>query len=305
MQSSNPMMNSLTAASRGKQGNLGNHNAQQPNNPYGNNPYGQQDMAGYGQVATATQAGAYRQGMESHANFGKAGQSDRPMTIDDVVTKTGITLAVIIVGAVINYFVSSSDPGLGTMLTFVGMIGGLIAVLVSSFGKVYGSPVLTLLYAAFEGLFVGGFSFMFAGMMVGQANAGALIAQAVLGTLGVFVGMLFVYKTGAIRVTPKFTRFMVGAMIGVLVLALGNFVFALISGSAGPLRDGGPISIIFSLLCIALAAMSFLLDFDQADSLVRAGAPSKMAWGVALGLAVTLVWLYIEILRLLSYLQRD
>ena len=130
-----------------------------------------------------------------------------------------------------------------------------------------------------------------------------LIAQAVLGTIGVFIGMLFVYKTGAIRVTPKFTRFLVGAMIGVLVLALGNLVFALVTGSAGILCDGGPIAIIFSLVCIGIAAMSFLLDFDQADRLVRAGAPSKMAWGVAMGLAVTLVWLYTEILRLLSYFR--
>lgn len=284
MQSSNPMMSSLTAAGRGNQG--------RQNNPYG-------------QVATATQAGAYRQGMESHANYGQAGQADRPMTIDDVVTKTGITLAVIIVGAVINYFLSLHNPALGTMLTFVGSIGGLITVLVASFGKQYGSPAVTLVYAVFEGLFVGGFSFIFAGTTVGQANAGALIAQAVLGTVGVFIGMLFVYKTGAIRVTPKFTRFMIGAMIGVIVLALGNLVFALFSGSAGPLRDGGPLAIIFSLVCIGLAAMSFLLDFDQADTLVRSGAPSKMAWGVALGLAVTLVWLYVEILRFLSYLQRD
>ena len=80
-------------------------------------------------------------------------------------------------------------------------------------------------------------------------------------------------------------------------------MFALVTGSAGILRDGGPIAIIFSLFCIGIAAMSFLLDFDQADRLVRAGAPSKMAWGVALGLAVTLVWLYTEILRLLSYFR--
>ena len=71
------------------------------------------------------------------------------------------------------------------------------------------------------------------------------------------------------------------------------------------LRDGGPIAIVFSLLCIGLAAFSFLIDFDAADQMIRAGAPEKAAWGIALGLTVTLVWLYLEILRLLSYFQSD
>ena len=97
-------------------------------------------------------------------------------------------------------------------------------------------------------------------------------------------------------------------MIGVLVLMLGNFVLAMFNVGGGEglgLRDGGPLAIIFSLVCIGLAAFSFLLDFDAADQMIRAGAPEKAAWGVALGLTVTLVWLYIEILRLLSYFQND
>ena len=87
-------------------------------------------------------------------------------------------------------------------------------------------------------------------------------------------------------------------------MALANFLGALFF-DFNPLRDGGPLAIIFSLVCIVLAALSFLTDFDQADRLIRAGAPAKQAWGVALGLAVTLVWLYTEILRLLSYVQRN
>jgi uncharacterized YccA/Bax inhibitor family protein len=121
----------------------------------------------------------------------------------------------------------------------------------------------------------------------------------------VFFGMLVVYKTGAIRVTPKFTRFMFAALIGAVVLALGNLVVGLFTDGAGPLRDGGPLAIIFSLVMIGIAAFSFLLDFDQADQLIRAGAPEKAAWGVALGLTVTLVWLYLEILRLLSYFNSE
>ena len=144
-------------------------------------------------------------GMQDAANYGQAGSADRPMTVDDVVTKTGITLAVIIALAVVNFIIGLNNPGLAMILTFVGMIGGLIAVLVSAFGKKYDSAPVTLTYAAFEGLFVGGFTFLVSGAAVGDTDAGMLIAQAVLGTIGVFIGMLFVYKTGAIRVTPKFT----------------------------------------------------------------------------------------------------
>ena len=129
-----------------------------------------------------------------------------------------------------------------------------------------------------------------------------------MGTMGVFFGMLVVYKTGAIRVTPKFTRMLVAALFGVLALMLGNFMLAMFGVGGGTglgLRSGGPVAIIFSLVCIGLAAFSFLIDFDAADQMIRAGAPEKAAWGIALGLTVTLVWLYIEILRLLSYLQND
>lgn len=232
-------------------------------------------------------------------------RQERPMTVDDVVSKTGITLGVIILAAAINFVIYTSvSMGLGAILTIVGAIGGLITVLVSSFSKKYGSPVVTLLYAAFEGLFVGGISFMFAGTQIGGGNGFSLIIQAVIGTLGVFAGMLFVYKTGAIKVTAKFARFMTAALIGVLVLSIGNLLLALFLGES-PLRDGGPLAIVFSLVCIGLAAFSFLLDFDQADKLVRAQAPASYAWGVALGLAVTLVWLYVEILRLLSYFNRN
>ena len=294
--STNPVMGSLA-----KQGQhpFAESNQQQ-GGQQGQNPYGTM-----GNLATAqggAQSAAYHQGMQNAANYGNAGTSDRPMTVDDVVAKTGITLGIIVVMAVVNYFLSVTSPNIGMILTVVGAIGGFVTVLVSTFGKKYGSAAVTIIYALFEGLFVGGISFMFANVTVSGADAGALIGQAVLGTIGVFVGMLFVYKTGAVRVTPKFTRFMSAAIVGVLFAALGSIVLSLFTGT-NPLYDGGPIAIGFCLLCIGLAAFSFLMDFDNADRLVRAGAPSKMAWGVALGLTVTLVWLYVEILRLMSYFR--
>jgi len=231
----------------------------------------------------------------------------RPMTIDDVVTKTGITLGVLSIVAVISYFLVSANVALAMPFTLVGALGGLALVLVATFGRKQDNPAIVLSYAALEGLFLGAISFVLANIVVSGANAGMLIGQAILGTIGVFFGMLVVYKTGAIRVTPKFTRMLVAGMVGVLVLMLGNFVLSMFGVGGGDgmgLRSGGTLAIIFSLVCIALAAFSFLLDFDAADQMIRAGAPEKAAWGVALGLTVTLVWLYLEILRLLSYFQQ-
>jgi uncharacterized YccA/Bax inhibitor family protein len=255
-------------------------------------------VAGAQQVAYQTDpyAGAYQP---------QTGVS-RPMTIDDVVTKTGITLGVLSVVAVISYFLVSANLALAMPLTLIGGLGGLVLVLIATFGRKQDNPAIVLSYAALEGLFLGAASFLFANLV--STGGPGMIAQAIFGTVGVFVGMLFVYKTGAIRVTPKFTRMMVAALFGVMAIALLNLVLAMFGVGGGEgfgLRSGGPLAIIFSLVCIGLAAFMFLIDFDSADQLIRAGAPEKAAWGIALGLTVTLVWLYLEILRLLSYFNND
>ncbi|KLO31485.1 membrane protein [Mycolicibacter heraklionensis] len=232
----------------------------------------------------------------------------RPLTIDDVVTKTGITLGVLSVAAIVSFFLVAGNQALAGPLTFVGAFGGLALVLVATFTRKQDSKALVLSYAVLEGMFLGAISFVLTAVTVGTSNAGSMIGQAVMGTLGVFGGMLVVYKTGAIRVTPKFTRMLVAGMFGVLALMIGNLVLSLFGVGGGEglgLRSGGTLSIIFSLVCIGIAAFSFLIDFDAADQLIRAGAPEKAAWGIALGLTVTLVWLYLEILRLLSYFQSE
>ncbi|MFE4502783.1 Bax inhibitor-1/YccA family protein [Rhodococcus sp. NPDC056743] len=271
-----------------------------------------QEGNGYASFGSAT-AGAsqvtqqFGQPQYAPAEPYQTGPTSRAMTIDDVVTKTGMTLGVLALTALVSYFLVNNDPGLASPFVIVGGLVGLVLVLVATFGRKMDNPAIVLAYAAFEGLFLGALSFMFTAPIeaAGGVSASVLISQAVLGTFGVFFGMLVVYKTGAIRVTPRLTRMIIGALIGVVVLALGNLVASFfIDGGLG-LRDGGPIAIIFSLVCIGLAAFSFLLDFDAADQLIRAQAPEKAAWGVALGLTVTLVWLYVEILRLLSYFSRD
>ena len=252
--------------------------------------------AGYG--AQAVHADPYVTQYPDQQQTGVA----RPLTIDDVVTKTGITLALLTGVAVVSYFFVAQNVALAMPLTMIGAIGGLVLVLIAMFGRKQDNPAIVLSYAAFEGLFVGAVSFLFANLV--STGGPAMIFQAIVGTLGVFFGMLVVYKTGAIRVTPKFTRFMVGAIFGVIALSIVNILFAIFSGNA-PLTDGGPLAIGFSLLCIGLAAFCFLIDFDSADQMIRAGAPEKAAWGIALGLTVTLVWLYLEILRLLSYFNSE
>jgi uncharacterized YccA/Bax inhibitor family protein len=261
-------------------------------------------QGGYAQFGTgAAGYGAQVADAQPYVTDQRQAGVSRPLTIDDVVTKTGITLAVLSAVAVVSYFLVAGNPALAMPFFLVGALGGLGVLLIGMFGRKQDSPAIVLTYAVLEGLFLGAISFVLANFYVSGASAGALIGQAILATIGVFIGMLVVYKTGAIRVTPKFTRMIIAGIFGVAVLALGNFVLALFGVGGGEglgLRGNGPIAIIFSLVCIGLAAFSFLLDFDAADQMIRAGAPEKAAWGIALGLTVTLVWLYIEILRLLS-----
>ncbi|MBJ7398809.1 Bax inhibitor-1/YccA family protein [Mycolicibacterium sp.] len=264
-------------------------------------------QGGYAQFGTGVAGAAQQVGYQTQPYTTRAPQTgvSRPLTIDDVVTKTGITLGVLSAVAVISYYLVSANVALAMPFTLVGALGGLALVLIATFGRKQDNPAIVLSYAALEGLFLGAISFLIANFTVSGTSAGALIGQAILGTIGVFFGMLVVYKTGAIRVTPKFTRMLVASMIGALVLMLGNAVISMFgSHDGGPLRNGGTAAIIFSLVMIVIAAFCFLLDFDSADQMIRAGAPEKAAWGIALGLTVTLVWLYLEILRLLSYFQQ-
>jgi uncharacterized YccA/Bax inhibitor family protein len=217
------------------------------------------------------------------------------MTMDDVVTKTGVTFLVTVLAAAATWTLLPDAMAVG--LLFPALIVGLVLGLVISFKQI-ANPAATLAYAAVEGVLVGAISEFYA------ANFGGnIIMQAVIGTFGVFFGMLVVYKTGAIRVTPKLTRWIVGALFGVLALTLVNLVASFFTPGGLGLRDGGPLAIVFSLVVIGVAAFTLLLDFDMADEAIRRGVAPKFAWYIAFGLLVTVVWLYLEILRLLSYFR--
>jgi uncharacterized YccA/Bax inhibitor family protein len=221
---------------------------------------------------------------------GTAAVEQRPMTVDDVVVKTAISLGVLLVTGAATWITELYALALPAALI------GFVLALVITFKKTV-SPPLILAYAAVEGVFLGGISGLF------NERFDGIVVQAVAGTAMVFAGMLVVYKTGAIRVTPRFTKWMIGAMIGVVGLMLVNLLASFFTAGGLGLRSGGTLAIIFSIVCIGIAAFSFLLDFDAADQAIRAGAPEKFAWYIAFGLLVTLVWLYLEILRLLSYFR--
>lgn len=311
--STNPVMKTVRELennqARQQQGPQGGY-AQSPQQGY-SQQQGYNQQPGYGQFADAQRGfsqGAMNYGQQQLRQEFQAYSpqpiptQERAITIDDIVVKTGIVLAVIIASAVVSFILAAKVPFAAVPLVLVGSLASLVVVLVATFGKKMNSKVVTLLYGFFEGMGLGAFSFVLAGVGVGGVSAASLIFSAVAGTIGVFLGMLIVYRSGAIRVTPKFTRFILAAMMGIIAVILVNVVLSLVTGKtdAFGLYAGGPIAIIFSLICIAIAALNFLIDFDQADKAVRSGIPASYAWGIALGLAVTLVWLYTEILRLLS-----
>lgn len=210
------------------------------------------------------------------------------MTIEDVIVRTAILLGTAVGTGALTWFLGLQA------LAIPAAIVGLVLGLVIAFKQIT-NPVPIISYAAVQGVFLGGISWYFAGQNQ------AIIVQAVVGTVGVALGMLFLYRSGRIRVTPKFTKMLLAGLVGFLALALVNIGASFfIDGGLG-LRDGGPLAIGFSLLAIGLASMSLVLDFDFIEKGAQQGMPERYGWYAAFGLMVTLVWLYIEILRLLAY----
>ena len=204
-----------------------------------------------------------------------------PMSIDDVVIKTtGIFAVLVVVGA---FAWQAKSPG----LALVGLVAGFILAIVNTFSKKV-RPALVIAYAACQGLALGSISYAF------EAQYPGIVSQAVLGTACAFGGVLLAYRSGKIRVTPKFTRIMMGALIGYLV-------FGLITMFTG--RPGGSLGFLVSVAAVALASLFIVMDLDQIEKAVAARVPQEESWRMAFGLMVTLVWLYLEVLRLISILR--
>ncbi|MEU3207346.1 MULTISPECIES: Bax inhibitor-1/YccA family membrane protein [Streptomyces] len=249
-------------------------------NPYATNPYAQQ----------GTQPGA------------PAPARTDAMTIDDVVTRTAMTLGLVVVAAAIAWWVMPVDQAnLGSAygVAIGAAIIGFVLSLVNSF-KRRPSPALILTYAAFEGVFLGIVS-----NIVSVYVAPGAAMQAVLGTMAVFAGVLIAYRTGLIRVTRRFYGFVMAAAIGFMLLMMVNLLFAVFGGGDGLGFRSGALGIIFGIVAIVIGACILALNFKQVEDGIAYGAPREEAWLAAFGLTVTLVWIYIEMLRLVAILSGD
>ena len=212
------------------------------------------------------------------------------MTIQGTVNKTAISLAVLVASATFTWV----NPNSGLMI--MGAIGGFIVAIITTFKKEW-APTTTPIYAALQGLFLGGISVMF-----NQQYPGIVI-QAVYLTFGTLFALLMAYASGKIRVTENFRLGLTAAMGGLFFFYIINFILGIFGMGITSVYGNGIIGIGFSVVVVAIAALNLVLDFDFIEQGAQQGAPKYMEWYGAFGLMVTLIWLYIEILRLLAKLQ--
>ena len=216
------------------------------------------------------------------------------MTLEGSVNKTGIALVVLIACAALqwNHLFGEAMP----LVMLVGVIGGFVIALVTAFKKEW-APVTTPLYAALEGLALGGISLVF------EARYPGIVINAVGLTFGTLAALLLAYRSGLVRATENFKLGIFAATGGIAILYLVSLVMGFFGKSIPFIHDSGPIGIGFSLVVVVIAALNLVLDFDFVERGAAAGAPKYMEWYAAFGLLVTLVWLYLEMLRLLAKLQ--
>lgn len=222
----------------------------------------------------------------SHTVYGK-----ESMTIAGTINKTGILFLILLLGASISWYQPSQ------ILTWGGAIGGFIIAMVTVFKKEW-SPITAPMYAGLEGLFLGGISLMYENAYDG------IVYNAIMLTLGTFAAMLIAYRSGWIEVTKRFRMGVVAATGGIFLVYFASIIFSFFGVNIGLIHGTGFMGIGFSLIIVGVAALNLVLDFDLIDKGAEANAPKYFEWYTSFGLMITLVWLYIEILRLLSKLQR-
>ena len=234
--------------------------------------------------------------------FGAPQAQPERMTLDDVVSKSLNLFALLLVVAAGSFFVADRAIDSQTSSTALGLWagGGIVAFVLSlviAFRKSISVPLI-LAYTVFEGLFLGAASAFFNSAYPG------VVGQAILATLCVFGGMLLGYKTGVIKVTARSRRIFAGMLIGYLLFAIVNFVLVLTGLQSGfGIGGSGALGIGISLFAVALASYSLAIDFDSIQQGVDAGLPRQTSWLMAYGLMVSVVWLYVEMLRLISRLR--
>jgi uncharacterized YccA/Bax inhibitor family protein len=307
MQSSNPVF-------RKAEGFNGRGGA----DPYGNRTYAGNGISypGYGSRPTGQPTGGYgAPPVQPGYPSGPGGYVDpyaptptdaKRMTIDSVVQRTGITIAVTVLFAGLTWVLTGNATATGSdgdqtratlyLLSMVGAFAGFGLSLANSFKRVI-SPALVLAYAAFEGLFIGAFS-----KVMEASFGGGLVLGAVLGTIGAVAGTLAAYKFFDIQVSNRFRTWVVAAMFGFVAVSLLDFVLAMFGTSIG-FNGLGPMGLVSSLIGLGLGVLMLILDFDFVERGIQAGLPERESWRAAFGLTVTIIWIYIELLRILAILR--
>ena len=216
------------------------------------------------------------------------------MTINGTINKIGLMLLLVIGAAAYTWkIVMGENPGSAGTLAIVGAIGGFIMAMVTVF-RPQSSAITAPIYAILEGLFLGAIS------AVINAKYPGVAFQAVLLTIGTLFTMLFLYRSGYIRATPRFRRGVMMATGAVFFAYLMSWIMGMFGMSVGFMHSNGPLGILINLVIIVIAALNLIMDFDFIEKGSQMGAPKYMEWYGAFGLMVTLIWLYIEFLRLLS-----
>ncbi|MFA6467786.1 MAG: Bax inhibitor-1/YccA family protein [Bacteroidota bacterium] len=224
-------------------------------------------------------------------------QNDETMTLQGTVNKTGMMLLLLIASAAYTWSLFlEQDLGSLSMWMMVGVIGGLIVSIVTVFKKEW-SPVTAPLYAVLQGFALGGISAILESMYEG------IVIQAVALTFGTAGCLLIAYKSGMIKATENFKLGIFAATGGIALIYLVGWILRMFGTSMPYIHDNGLIGIGFSLVVVVIAALNLVLDFDFIEKGAEHGAPKFMEWYAAFGLMVTLIWLYIEILRLLAKLN--
>ncbi|WP_030236671.1 Bax inhibitor-1/YccA family membrane protein [Streptomyces sp. NRRL S-350] len=254
-------------------------------NPYAGTPYAQQPQ-GQGSLTDDQLYLMYNGPTAGPAATGR-------MTLDDVVARTAMTLLTLVAaGAVAWFALPFENYGYAAAASVVAFVVYLVIAFKRSV-----SPPLILAYAALQGFAIGAVSHVFNTVLNG------IVIQAVLGTAAVFGAMLFAYKSGRIRVTPRYTRIGIAIAMGFVLLMLVNLV-AMAFGADMGLRSG-PLGVVVGLVGIGLGAFFLSLDFAAIEEAIAQGAPQRESWRAAFGLTLSLVWIYVEMLRLIAILRGD
>lgn len=261
---------------------------------YQQQPYGSagQPAAGYPHQAGAPSnmssdqlAHMYQQPSATAADTGR-------MTFGSVINRTSLVFLMIVAGAVFGW--TFANPVNNAGIYFIALAVGFVFGLINAF-KREPSPAMISIYAVAQGVFLGGISALF------ELRWPGIVFQAVVATLSVFAVVLALYRSGKVRATPKMTRIFIIAMVSYLVFSIVNFVLMItgaIDGMFG-MRSGW-LGIVIGLLAVVMASYSLVVDFTAIEEGVRAGAPERYSWTAAFGLAATMIWLYVEILRILA-----